>query len=193
MSEQYATQLVEPLDDSLVGYVKKLLASRIREKKAKPTTKYHGADVYFLGDKQNGYSILARDNEILYFVRYEAVKHNKLELGRQVLVWSNKTDPASAGFAAHIFFDYLLPKYKALIADKQQTSHGQRFWTYAINRALESNLRVYFLNRRTSPNELIELRSIEDAVQHRNDLWGTEAGHLRTFAVISQIPLQIKT
>lgn len=191
MSEQLATQIIDPLGEGLVGYVKNLLMKKLKIGGTQPTAKYKGADVYFLSDTQNGYAILVKDNEILYFVRHENVKHNKFSLGRQVLVWSSGgTSYSSTGFAAHMFFDYLLPKYKTLIA-KQQTAAGQRFWRYAIERALTEGKFVYFLNRRTTPSELIPLLNDDDVNKHSGAMWGTDAGHLRTFAVISEVPLTI--
>ncbi|MGD0511539.1 MAG: hypothetical protein ABSA33_06930, partial [Candidatus Micrarchaeaceae archaeon] len=114
--------------------------------------------------------------------------------GRQVIVWRNKEvySGASAGFASKIFFEYLLPKYKALVADKEQSPDGYAFWHYALREAFSRNKFVYFLNRRSTPNTLARLPTYDDVLEHEHDLWGEEDGHLRTFAVISEIPLAIK-
>lgn len=195
-TEERATKLIEPLSDTsgFVQHVKKLLEKKLAKAKA-PDAQYKGADVYMLGDRQNGYVTLVKDGEILYFVRHELIKHNRLQVGRQVLVWRNRKarhSTSSAGFASHVFFDYLLPKYHALIADKEQTPEGKQFWEYALDKAFALGKHVYFLNRRTTPNTLTVLQDFNDVLDHVDDLWGFDEGHLRTFAVISDIPLKIK-
>jgi hypothetical protein len=195
METEAMTLLIDPLEESDIERDKRFILSKIKNRKS--TGKYKGADVYYLGDSQNGYVALAKNDQLLYFVRHESVRHNKLPLGRQVMVWSAGSAPGSAayastGFAAHVFFDYLLPKYKALIADKQQTDAGFRFWKYAINRALQEHKYVYFLNRRSTPNQLIRLQSDEDVEKYAHQMWGFNTGHLLTFAIISKIPLVLK-
>ena len=194
-SEETATRLIAPLSDDS-GYVKhvRLLLNEKLRKKGKPFSVYQGATVYLLGDKQQGYVVLEKNGEILYFVRHEAVKHNSLQLGRQVLVWRNKDvhSAAARGFAAMVFFNYLLPKYKALVADKEQTANGKQFWEYALGTALEKGLYVYYLDRRSTPNRLLKLDDYAEVLAYEDELWGYENGHLRTFAVISQVPLELK-
>src|ERR1700741_231672 len=103
--EQNAMRVISPLSEdasSYVAYVKALLEQKLKTKRV-PDSSYQGANVYNLGDKQNGYVVLEQGGEILYFVRHEIVKHNKLQVGRQVLVWRNKEatrSGASAGFAS---------------------------------------------------------------------------------------------
>jgi hypothetical protein len=196
-TEERATKLIEPLSDTsgFVQHVRSLLEQKLATKKVAMTTRYQGADVYMFGDRQNGYITLVKDGEILYFVRHELVKHNRMQLGRQVLVWRNRhaaNSASSVGFASHVFFDYLLPKYHALIADKEQSPDGKQFWEYALKRAFDLGKKAYFLNRRTTPNTLTQLHDFNDVIANAHDLWGEEDGHLRTFAVISDVPLKIK-
>lgn len=196
--ERAMTKVIRPLDDShrFVQRALELLERKLQSS-VKPLTQYRGADVYAFGDKENGYFVLVKELEVLYFVRYEAVRHHLPQaLGRQVLVWRNKEASSSAssvGFAQHVFFDYLLPKYKALIADKEQTPNGKQFWEYAIEKAFVLRKHVYFLNRRVHPNTLIQLANSADVLKYENEIWGTENGYLHTFAVISNTPLKIRT
>lgn len=185
------TKIIEPLGPELAEYVTKLLRSKIG--KVKPIDTYLGANVYHLGDNQIGYVVLEEDGEVIYFVRYRMIKHNGLQLGRQVLVWREKESFASRGFAKKIFFDFLLAKFKALVADQEQTKDGRAFWQYALGEAFTRNLYVYFLDRRSSPNKLIALTDIADAKKYEPQMWGTTEGHKRTFAVISKIPLKLRT
>jgi hypothetical protein len=194
-TEETATKLIPPLpsNSGYVQYIKELLLKKLK-RKPEPNARYQGANVHMFGDNQNGYVVLEKNGEILYLVRHELVKHNALQLGRQVLVWRNRETHSAAarGFASHVFFDFLLPKYKALIADKEQTADGKQFWEYALGRAFELEKHVYYLNRRATPNTLLELEDYADVLAHEDELWGHDQGHLRTFAVISQVPLKIK-
>jgi hypothetical protein len=192
-SEETATQIIPDLGKALPKRAAAELAKRIRERKLIPDASYREANVYHLGDNQTGYIVLEQHGEVIYFVRYEAIKHNKLNLGRQVLVWRNKTSPASVGFASSVFFKELLPRFTALVADQQQTEAGQGFWQYALDKAFVDNLHVYYLDRRSTPNRLVPLLSMNDVQKHEHELWGDDEGHKRTFAVISKKPLHIKT
>lgn len=184
-----ATQLINDLGQDIIERITKVIKEKIKNKESHG--KYIGADVYKFGDLGAGYIVLARGLAILYLVRYEKVRHNSFHLGRQVLVWRNADDPSGAGFAMHVFEDYLLPKFGSLISDTQQTRNGFGFWQTAILRAFKSNKHVYFLDRRSTPNKLVELSDMEDVVKHKADIWGHDEGHKRTFAIISNKPLRI--
>lgn len=187
---EYATVLIEPLSESNIRLALTYLLDKIKNKS--PIGKYKDADIFLLGDNGVGYLVLIADNEVIYFVRYRKIRHNSLPLGRQVLLWRDRSDPRSAGFAKQAFFNILIPKYKALISDVEQTSLGQGFWSTSIEYALRSNYYVYFLNRRSTPNTLIPLLTEQDVIKYKKDIWGYTQGHKYTYAVISSIPLRLK-
>lgn len=188
-----ATKLIPDLGIKLVDYVKSVLQKKLKAKQAHEF-KYKDASVYYFGDSEVGYVVLVDEiGDIAYFVRHKKIRHNGLKLGRQVLVWSNKTHPASVKFAQHVFFEVLLKKYTALIADQEQTPNGQRFWLYSLDAAFEKGLFVYFLDRRSSPNRLIPLHNMGDVNKYKDEMWGDDEGHKRTFAVISQKSLTLKS
>jgi len=186
------SKLIQDLGTELIEHVRTSLFRKIKAG-GKPFSTYLGADVYKFGDFGSGYVVLARGSDVLYFVRYEKIRHNALPLGRQVLVWRNKDDPATVKFARTVFFNYLLPKFTALVSDTLQTTNGKAFWQYSIDKALAEDKYVYFLDRRSSPNRLIRLIDYPELVKYSSEIWGTDEGHKRTFAVISLKPLQLKS
>ncbi|QRE00252.1 hypothetical protein [Burkholderia phage BCSR5] len=193
--EETATQLIPKLDDTLHQFVIKKLKEKIK-KDPTPWSTWRSSHIYWFGDTSTGYYCLEHEGDILYFVRYKAIKANKMRFGRQILVWRNRTlkGSESAGFAKEIFFNVLLPKFKALIADQEQTQDGMAFWQHALSEAINQSYRFhsYFLDRRATPNVLHEIQSYADVLKYDKELWGTSEGHRRTFAVISTVPLEIK-
>jgi hypothetical protein len=109
-------------------------------------------------------------------------------------VWRNKDvqTVSSVGFARFVFFQKLLPKYHALIADQEQTKNGTEFWQYSVDFAFESGRKVYFLDRRSTPNSLTLLSSLDDVKKLFPVLWGKTEGHKRTFLMISDRSLVIE-
>lgn len=137
-------------------------------------------------------TLLVHNNEVVYFVRHRRISYSGFKLGRQVLLWRDKSnDPVTAGFAQKVFFDVLLPRYGALIADKEQTRNGAAFWGNAIIGAFARKLHVYCLDRRGTVT-LIPLESEADVDKFAPTLWGSTKSHLLTFAVISNGPLTLR-
>lgn len=190
MDEVSGTKMIGDLPSSMIERVRSLMKDKVKNTQQIQT--YKGADVYHLRDKGAGYVILAKDGEVLYFVRHESVRHNGMKPGRQVLVWRDSSSFRATGFAEYVFFRYLLPKYGVLICDQEQTQVGRAFWQYAIHAAFDRGLHVYFLDRRSSPNRLLEIEHDEDLDKYESLMWGSTEGHKRTFAVISMRPLTLE-
>jgi hypothetical protein len=193
MYQVTATQLIDDLDTKLVIEVTDKLEKKLRSNpNLKPVMVYpYGGNIYSFGDTSNGYLVMVENDKVVYFARHRAIKHNGFKLGRQVLLWRDRNTNATAGFAAHAFFKYLLPKYSALVADQLQTPDGKRFWLVALNMAMNQGHHVYFLDRRSTPNRLVELNTPQDVKHYESDMWGHTEGHKRTFAVISNKPLKL--
>lgn len=191
MEEERATQLIEDLDGELIQYVQNRLKEKLK-RKPRPEGTYRGASIHVFGDAGIGYISLVKDSEVVYFVKHQTVRHNGFQLGRQVLVWRQEGIYEAAGFSNEVFFKKLLPKYSALIADQLQTRQGKQFWLFALGKAFEQNLYVYFLDRRSTPNQLIRLESEKDLSEYSSKIWGHSEGHKRTFAVISLKPLALR-
>ncbi len=191
MADVEATKIIPDLDSSLVDYVRTKLNPRCE--KRKPDEVYRGAEVHFLVNNQVGYVCLydRSENSIVYFVRYKEVKQTGLKAGRQVLLWKDRSHIATTEFADHVFFLYLLPRFRTLFADVLQTEKGREFWQYALSKAFRIGLNVYMLDRRSIPTP-VKLESFDDVVKHYKDLWGPTNAHEYTWAVISKDKLQIK-
>jgi hypothetical protein len=192
MENETATKIVPDLETNLVQYVREKLQEKLNSSSIKPKWNWQGAPVYEIGDSENGYVVLWDNNEVQYFVRVRRIRHNGFRLGRQVLLWRNPKSEVTNGFAQKVFFSVLLPKYGALIADKEQTKNGSAFWGNAIVSAFDRNLHVYFLDRRSRKTQLTELLDEDDLGKYRKELWGTTPSHLLTFAIISKTPLVLR-
>ena len=193
MNSEQATQLINPLSTYLIDLVSKALKSKLAKKSITPIEQYRGLDVYHLGDLGIGYYVLTNEeHEVVYFVRYRKVRANGLAFGRQVLVWRDKNELGSEGFASEVFFNKLLPTFKALISDTQQSPNGRQFWGFSLLHAFKTGKYVYCLDRRSSPNQLTWIQGDADLKSMSPVIWGTDEGHLRTHVVISSVPLSLK-
>lgn len=191
--EVKATKIIPDLPNALVKYVRDKLEARLVKGKIKAIRQYRGADVYSFGDSETGYVVLYHNSRVEYFVRYKRIRHNGFRLGRQILVWRNQeADHVTNGFARYVMFDILLPKFGALIADKEQTKRGASLWANALSYAFAKGYHCYFYDRRSRQAVLTPLHSDEDVNEHASLLWGPTQAHLLTFAVISKAPLQLK-
>jgi hypothetical protein len=191
MEKDEATKVVPDLESTLVQYVRTKLKEKIKLG-AKPFATYRGASIYKFGDDETGYIVLVHSNEVVYFVRHRRIRYGGFRLGRQVLLWRDKrNDPVTGGFAQTVFFNILLPRYGALIADKEQTRNGAAFWSNAIISAFTRGLHVYCLDRRGKVT-LTELKNESDVEGFAPVLWGTTKAHLLTFGVISNKPLFLR-
>lgn len=187
---EIATQLIGELDDSIITDAKEKLTILIK-KGLKPVFEYNESPVYHYGDSEKGSYCLTVDNEVVYFVRYKKIGHNGMRFGRQVLVWNDKNCVESVGFPSYLFFNFLLPKFGSLIADQEQTVRGQRFWMFAVKKAMDDGLFVYILDRRNRENTLTLITSYPQYRIASKGVWGTSDSFRRVFMVISQKPLQI--
>jgi hypothetical protein len=183
-----ASLIIPDLESELVNYVRSKLSEKLASKRVIILGKYRGASIYNFGDDQNGYVTLVHNGNVVYFVRYKRIRHNGFKLGRQVLLWRDRDhqDLVTNGFAQYVFFNLLLPRFGALIADKEQTRNGSAFWTNACIVALDKGLKVYCLDRRSRKTQLSQIQNHEDLEIFAPILWGKTPQHLLTFAVISQ-------
>jgi hypothetical protein len=190
--KEESTLLVDPLSSNLVVYVRALLRKRL-EKESAPSFTYRGGEVFVIATRSGEeYVALRVAGELAYFVQHKPVKAAGLDFGRQVLVWRCRNTAASVGFANHVFFKLLLPQYRALISDVEQTPNGMAFWQWSLDHAMKQGDNCYLLDRRARPYLLTELRTWEDVNSHQDTLWGRTEGHLHTHAVISTTPLRLR-
>jgi len=196
MDTDETTKWTPSFRDSAREEDRKFLLNEIRSKHLKPSGAYRGEPYYCIGDVRKSYVVLVQNGEIVYFVRVKQIQYNEPEFGGQILVCRERIYPSAYGFAFFVFFKLLLPKHKALLADQEQTQDQdgqQRFWSNAIAEAFDRNLYVYAFDRRPTPNTLTQLHNRHDADKNKDKLWDKTEGQERIFAVISQVPLKLKS
>lgn len=189
-----ATVMVQSLDQALVDYVRTQVKALVNTPGMKPKGHWKGSPFYVFGDNISGHVALYDevDEEVIYFVQYQKVKHLEVEAGRQVLVWRLNNHIATTGFALEVFFGLLLPKFHVLFADVEQTERGRSFWLYALEHALTKRDGRYcyaYDGRNTEAERFIPLPTLKSIDAHRTLLWGSHPDHAYTFPVISDHPL----
>jgi hypothetical protein len=190
--EVTAAQIIGDLKDRESSQLANHLVHRLAAKQ--PIARYNDTNVYNFGNFSHGYVVLFDGEMVHYFVEYKKVKNDSLRFGRQIYVWRNpESGLPSAGFARHVMFNILLPKFGALITDKLQTRKGASLWSNALAYAFASGgLHCYFYDRRTSPSKLIPLYDQEDIGAWGKEIWGNGPDFQLTFAIISQRPMSLK-
>ncbi len=192
MKEEQATGTIKDLEHEKMGNVAQSILNRVKYKI--PIEYRSGSPLYRLGDKGTGYVVLVHDNKVEYFVRYRQARNSGLKFGRQVLVWRNPEgrSMAAAGIARHVFFNILLPEYKALITDNEQTKFGMHFWVNAAAYALGVGKFLFFVDRRGHTPEILQVEDEQDLEELKPAIWGTSTKHKLTWLAISTLPLVLK-
>lgn len=190
-----ASRIIPDLDTRrlLSAAQKKYEEKRRRFPAKKPTFFWLQQPVYEFGDgEKQSYVFLVEDGRVIYFVQYKRISHNNFRLGRQVLLVRDRRASTADGFARHIFFNVLLPRYTALVADQLQSRFGKAFWGNALRTAWDKNLYTYVLDRRARKTRLLEFSSESDFQLLGPEIWGTSKAHELIFPVISTKPLKLK-
>jgi len=168
------------------------LFKKTEDGKVKSIGFFDSGTMYLTGDYANGYYFLVDNERVVYFVKYKRINAGGVQFGRQVLVWRDNESSASAAFASFVFFQVLLPRFKALMSDTQQTPDGSRFWSTMIGFAHRKGLHVYAYDRSRPPTALYTIKNSRDLDLYRGLIWGRTDKHLRTHVVISLKPLTLE-
>jgi hypothetical protein len=139
-------------------------------------------DFFRTGDWESGGYLVLYNKEwklISYLVKFEV--HNGVmnfrRLVTQVAVWQSLTDPASKGRAEKVFFEILLPKYKAIMSDKLQTPRGRDFWIRNMALADSRGYQIAFVDQDKRTIEIYQKNTtINRWIQNMNT-WGTHVKH----------------
>ena len=173
--------------------------SRLSNQVLKPFGKFAtGADIYKI-DEADGISYIILtppdSKEAIYFVQHVRVDPGDLaaiKAGRQIMVWREAmTDRASLStrFSTYVLFKMLLPKYKTIAADRQQTEYGKAFWERSLSRAFENKKHVYVLDHTTQQSKLTKYTSIGDILADTHKIWGKAHFFQKITPIISTVPL----
>jgi hypothetical protein len=125
--------------------------------------------------------------QITYNMIYKV--DNKKQLGGQYVwqsaVWASPDELYLDGIPAKMLFEYLLPVFKTIVTDSEQSFDGKRFWEKCISKAFAKELNIYFFDFQTK--ELIEMKSPEHwkDFKQTSNIWGETNKHLMKRMVIS--------
>jgi|GEM_PF-3779296 len=128
---------------------------------------YPSAELYNL---RNMYFVLDHERErVAYLMKYEVRTIRGKKAAYQVMVWSNPDISSMRKYASTVFFEQLFEKTDLVTTDRQQTPAGQRFWRNAVDIALMSHYRVYFLNMKSKKS--IPIKSTKDIAKLEDSIW----------------------
>lgn len=99
---------------------------------------------------------------------------------------------ALEGFSSSLMYDYLIPKYVAVLADGNQTAGGIFLWSSKISEATYYNRNAYFIE---SNGAMRRLTTQDDHQALSDELWSAGAEHNLNLAAIAQneLPDRIDT
>jgi len=154
-----------------------------------PFMTHFGLPVYLLEDSVSSYVVLYKEGcgetGIVYFIDYTFLEQVGLPEGVYVTACRVQYEAEGVKFAQTIIFDVLLSKYRTLFTNTRQIDREKAVWQWTIKTALERNLNVYFLDRRSNPNQLVKMNSESDLLTYRPRIWGDSEAFMRLFAIIS--------
>ncbi len=148
--------------------------------------------LYKSGDNENGHYLFVHKGSVEYFARYKRVNYTQLanlHMLRQVLVLRFNHSVMSVDIPRKIFFNYLLPTFGSIVTDIEQTTDCRKHWAYALAYALDRKDRyaVSILDRRSTPNKVIEIEDRYHFDREMKNIWNTEQAFNLMSSVISLI------
>lgn len=92
----------------------------------------------------------------------------------QIGVWRDSASTRTKDLAKHVLFNVILPEFKVIITDAQQTADGRHFWILRVDDALASGLNVY-LAHVMRPTKFVSIRSMDEFTEFSlsGEIWGT--------------------
>ena len=146
-------------------------------------TSFGGLPVYKVGNT----IFVEQDGRILYYVNWRDSHYRMLHGSVQVAVWKRVgTTELVRGLPAKIFFDYLYPRYNAIITDEAQSLKGENFWQDRMVEALRKGLRVLYLNLRDQT--YAEMRDYSDIRSYVDIAYGeSRAYKIHRFAIVKDL------
>lgn len=109
----------------------KAFAARCITKVSEVIEKNNNYEISRTGDSYHGWMFLYvyATQTVEYVVQYERENFKWLApTVTQCLLWRATASLYTKNLTQRMFFDYLLPRYGAIISDTQQTKDGYRFW-----------------------------------------------------------------
>jgi len=146
-------------------------------------TLYELPRAFLLVDHEDQYNPM-----LVYSMKFTLAFHKFIgrQCAQQIAVWRDPTVMLSKDMARHIFQNYLLPKFKAVITDAKQTADGQRFWDERIAESIMLGQHVFYVS--LIPNrEIIKISTITDYrnLKIHKEIWGDPTKHQARRIIIS--------
>lgn len=145
------------------------------------------------GDDVSGFLFtVEKDDDGIDQVTYLA-SYNKVELalfgeaGRQVLLWSLPIASVT-GLAQESVLKWIIPKFKIISTNKEQTADGARSWLRIVGEALQRKLYVTFLDEGSNPPRAVDIPNF--TVLQSVDVWGDNPSYQEKLLLISEEPLK---
>lgn len=154
---------------------------------------HHGIEVYEL--TVGGEQVLAGLNHysesVAYYCNYEV--QNEKNVGKvctQIMVWTDGQS-TTKGLATHIFFMYLLKKFRIMQSDTMQTNEGALFWKRNVKIAFNNGLNVYVYNN--ASHNVIPVPDLAsfNMMDSEGAIWGKEFHHGDIVILITSKQLKI--
>lgn len=145
-------------------------------------------ELYQLGSDANGYYMSVHNDKVAYFAHYKSVniKFMDKSYGRQVFIRRSEHTSLSFGAPKIVFFNYLLPKFKSMVSDTEQSYDGKKFWEGAVAEAIrESGFSVQVLD--TKNGKFVDIKTIDEWDSTKPHIWGENDLFKRYVIVINKL------
>jgi len=155
---------------------------------------FHGVTLYHLKSEQI-YFVLNEHSKLVYCMEYKFHSFGPAMGYTQVGVWRDRDWSFSRtevgfSFAELVFWRKLMPKLESVISDKIQTAFGKDFWWSQMLRAFADSDCVYLLDLKgNNIKQVYRLKSIEELIQKKTEIWGLLLKDENTRLMISKHPL----
>ena len=169
-SPQLISDLHLELDRLDTNYVR---AKKLQKKARWLPTVFSDGGVDVVRDRDTLFALNMAENriQVSYYAHLTVVKTPMGDGVYQDLVWkSSLFDTDNKWLPGNVMIGYLLPTYKLLVCDRQQTTGGRRLWLSIIPRALRDGCSVFAWNHATGV--AAPIKKISDV--NIDTLWGKE-------------------
>ena len=159
--------------------------------KPTPITSYNQNPIVTLerSDSLWIYGLNKEEERIEYFIdlQEQSVKFLNKTWVTQKLLWSSGRGTFN-NISQWMVFNYILPIYKTIMSDKEQSEWGERFWHNLVNESFKKGLRIYLVDFNTGTirkfNNQNEFNLLCNSVDNP---WGSNENHARLRIAISLI------
>lgn len=110
----------------------------------------------------------------------------------QSLIWRSRSErhrPVLHDFARDVFFNYILPRYVAIVSDSNQSLGGRFFWEGQVQAAMAKDKHVYYYKMNQAQIEPIVDESDFEAISKH--IWGNDRDYANNLVIISEAELPL--